>query len=61
MHRALWVTQHEIETILYDVALPKDAKVSISTVAVSSSFLGFFAENVTNVKNTTAPFIRKIN
>jgi hypothetical protein len=40
MYRVLWVTQHEIEAILYDVALPKDAKVGITAVALASSFMG---------------------
>jgi hypothetical protein len=39
MNRAQWVTQNEIETILYDVALPKDAKVTITAVALASSFI----------------------
>jgi hypothetical protein len=61
MHRALWVTQHEIETILYVVASPKDAKVSITAVAIASSFMGLFAENFINVKTISAPCFRKIN
>jgi len=36
MNRTLWVTQHEIETILYDVALPKDAKVSITLLLLQA-------------------------
>jgi hypothetical protein len=44
MYSVLWVTQHEIETILYVVASSKDAKVSISAVATASSFVGFLQQ-----------------
>jgi hypothetical protein len=44
MHRTLWVTKHEIEATLYVVSLSKDAKVSITAVAVASSFMGFLQQ-----------------